>query len=558
VCAPGGDREVPYRPTGRPGSAGGNAAVEIMKNNDNKNIILTGFMATGKTSVGRTLASQIGYDFVDTDQMIESKIGMTIAEFFREKGEAAFRTMEADLARELADKSGMVIATGGRFMLDGDNAAVLGKSGRVFCLVATPEEILKRAESDHHVRPLLQVPNPLEHIVELLQQRKKGYGQFPQFATSEKNPETVAQDLVEIIAGGPDVRLPIAAHSDRYEFIVGGGLLPFISQLAGIDGPIAIITDDTVGPLYAQSCGSVDVVITISPGRQNKTLATAQSIYEQLLEADFDRSGTVIALGGTVISELAGFIAATYMRGVDCVQCPTSLLAMVDTSIGGKTGIDLPNAKNLVGTFKQPKTVIADIATLQSLSPRAFASGMAEVIKHSLIADSDLLQKIESGSWIQTSGKIGQQASELQTLVAQAIQVKINIVQEDPYDQGRRAVLNFGHTFANAIEGLSHHSVNHGEAVAMGMVAATNLSVKLGYCTEELQERVESVLVSSGLPTRIPNDLDPNQLLQAMGSDKKKKDGRLRYVLLKDVGDVFVTDQVHEDAVLDTFAALKS
>ena len=179
-----------------------------MKNNDNKNIILTGFMATGKTSVGRTLASQIGYDFVDTDQLIESKIGMTIAEFFQEKGEAAFRKMEADLARELADKSGMVIATGGRFMLDGDNAAVLGKSGRVFCLVATPEEILKRAESDHHVRPLLQVPNPLEHIVELLQQRKKGYGQFPQFSTSGKSPEAIAEDIAEIMAGEPTRRSP--------------------------------------------------------------------------------------------------------------------------------------------------------------------------------------------------------------------------------------------------------------------------------------------------------------------------------------------------------------
>lgn len=528
-----------------------------MQNDDSKNIILTGFMATGKTTVGRTLASQLGYDFVDTDQLIESKIGMTIAEFFKVKGENAFRKMEADLARELADKNGLVIATGGRFMLDGDNAAVLGKTGRVFCLVATPEEILERAESDSHVRPLLLVPNPLEHIIELLQQRKQGYGQFPQFATSEKRPETVAEDLVGIIAGGPDVRLPIAAPSDRYEFIVGGGLLPFVSQLAGIDGPIAIITDETVEPLYAKSCGSVDVVVTIPPGRQNKTLLTAQSIYEQLLEADFDRSGTIIALGGTVISELAGFIAATYMRGVDCVQCPTSLLAMVDTSIGGKTGVDLPQGKNLIGAFKQPKTVIADVATLQSLPPRAFASGMAEVIKHSLIADSDLLQKIESGNWIQSAGEMPL-ASELQALVAQAIQVKINIVQEDPYDKGRRAVLNFGHTFANAIERLSHHSVSHGEAVAMGMVVATNLSAKLGYCPEELQERIESVLISSGLPTRIPAGLVPKQLLQAMRSDKKKKAGKLHYVLLKDIGDVFVTDQVPEDAVLETFAALKS
>lgn len=522
-----------------------------------KNIILTGFMATGKTSVGRTLASRIGYDFVDTDQLIESRIGMTIAEYFQVKGEAAFRKIESDLARELADKSGLVISTGGRFMLDGDNAATLSKSGRVFCLVATPEEILKRAEGDGHVRPLLQVPNPLEHIVELLQQRKQGYGQFPQFVTSEKSPENVAEYLAGFIAGGPDVRLAITAPSDRYEFIVGGGFLPFLSQLAGIDGPTAVITDESVGPLYAHSCGSVDVVITVPPGRQNKTLATAQSIYEQLIDADFDRSGTIIALGGTVISELAGFIAATYMRGVDLVQCPTSLLAMVDTSIGGKTGVDLPQGKNLIGAFKQPKTVIADVATLQSLSSRAFASGMAEAIKHSLIADSDLLQKIESGSWLQSAGEI-QQASELQALVAQAIQVKINIVQEDPYDQGRRAVLNFGHTFANAIEKLSRHSISHGEAVAMGIVAATRLSTQLGYCPKGLRERIEAVLLSSGLPTRIPAGLDPKQLLKAMGSDKKKKAGKLHYVLLKNIGDVFVTDRVPEDAVLNTLAVLRS
>ena len=158
-------------------------------------------MATGKTSVGKTLADQLGYEFVDTDQIIESRIGMTIAEFFQEKGEAAFRKMESELARELAEKSGHVIATGGRFMLDPDNARALVKTGRVFCLVATPEEILARAESDSHVRPLLQVPDPLEHIMELLQKRKKGYGRFPQFVTSEKSSDAVAADILRIITG---------------------------------------------------------------------------------------------------------------------------------------------------------------------------------------------------------------------------------------------------------------------------------------------------------------------------------------------------------------------
>jgi 3-dehydroquinate synthase len=444
-------------------------------------------------------------------------------------------------------------------MLDPANAAALSKTGRVFCLVATPEEILQRVSNDGSVRPLLQVPNPLEHIVELMQQREKGYKRFSQLETSAKRPNAIAGELAEFVQGKRDVRLEISAPSIDYEFIVGSGILPFVTHLAKIDGAIAIITDESVAPLYAQSCGVIEpTVIAVPPGRQHKTLATAQLICEQLLDADFDRSGTIIALGGTVISELAGFVAATYMRGVDCVQCPTSLLAMVDTSIGGKTGVDLPQGKNLIGAFKQPKTVIADVATLQSMPARAFASGMAEVIKHSLIADSDLLQKVEAGNWIHATGELQQQASELQALVAQAIQVKINIIQEDPYEKGRRAVLNFGHTFAYAIERLSRHEIRHGEAVAMGMVAASHLSRSLGHCSREVQERVESVLHASGLPTRIPAHLVPEQLIAAMSSDKKKKAGRLRYVLIRDIGDVFVTDQVPEAALLETLTALRS
>ncbi|MGW8313730.1 MAG: 3-dehydroquinate synthase [Desulfuromonadales bacterium] len=523
-----------------------------------ENIILTGFMGTGKTTVGRLMAEQLNYEFIDTDQYIEEQIGCTIAEFFREKGEAAFRQMEADLAQSLAHRTGLVISTGGRMMLDPNNAAALSKTGRVFCLVATPEEILQRVSNDGNVRPLLQVPNPLEHIVELMQQREKGYKRFSQLETSAKLPVAIASDLAEFVQGKRDLRLEISAPSIDYEFIVGSGILPFVTSLAKIDGPVAIITDESVAPLYAQSCGVIDTVIVVPPGRQHKTLATAQSVCEQLLDADFDRSGTIIALGGTVISELAGFVAATYMRGVDCVQCPTSLLAMVDTSIGGKAGVDLPQGKNLIGAFKQPKTVIADVATLQSLPPRAFASGMAEVIKHSLIADSDLLQKIETGNWIRAAGELQQQASELQALVAQAIQVKINIIQEDPYEQGRRAVLNFGHTFANAIERLSRHEVRHGEAVAMGMVAATQLSSALGFCAADLQQRLESVLLASGLPIRIPAALHPEQLFQAMSSDKKKKAGKLRFVLIRGIGDVFVTDQIPEHAILTSLSALRS
>jgi shikimate kinase/3-dehydroquinate synthase len=520
------------------------------------NIILTGFMATGKTTVGRLLADHLGYAFVDTDQLIEARCGRSIAELFRERGEAAFRALEADIARELGARDGLVVSTGGRLMLDPDNAAALSRNGRVFCLVATPEEIMDRVTLDtRHKRPLLEVPNPMERIVELLGARKDQYGRFPQLLTSDKTAEEVTTYLSGILEAAPDLRVPITASSQRYEYIVGAGILPFMAQLANLKGPVAVITDTQVAPLYAASCGDVDVVVTVPPGGQHKTLAMVQRVFGELVAGGFDRRGAIVALGGAVISELAGFVAATFMRGVDCVQCPTSLLAMVDTSIGGKTGIDLPEGKNLMGVFKQPKAVLADVATLQSLPVREFACGMAEVIKHSLIADRDLLAKVEKGRWRREPGLFHANLPELRELVAQAIQIKIRIVQEDPFETGRRKLLNLGHTFAHALEPVSGYRLRHGEAVAIGLAAAARLSARLGCCAPELPLRIEALLTAVGLPTRIPADLDRRALLRVMGSDKKRTAGQLRFVLLRDIGDVFLSEDVPADVLEETLAA---
>jgi len=319
---------------------------------------------------------------------------------------------------------------------------------------------------------------------------------------------------------------------------------------------VAVITDTNIGPRYAKSCGPVEVVIEVPPGQRHKTLATVQRISEQLVDQGFDRSGTIIGLGGSVISGLAGFVAATYMRGVDLVHCPTSLLAMIDTSIGGKAGINLPQGKNLLGAFKQPKAVIADVATLQSLSPQDFSYGMAEVIKHGLIGGGELYEKIKAGSWNWETWPQQPSPAVLQDLVAQAIQVKIQIVQEDPFEAGRRAVLNLGHTFAHAIEHASDHTLSHGEAVAMGLVAAANLSARQGHCATDLQETVETVLGDAGLPSRIPASVSPDDILNAMQRDKKRRGERLHMVLLKDIGDVFVADGVSRSAIRETLSEL--
>jgi 3-dehydroquinate synthase len=326
--------------------------------------------------------------------------------------------------------------------------------------------------------------------------------------------------------------------------------------LTGVQEKIVILTDQEVKSLYGPSCASIGHIIEIPSGRQHKTLTTVQFVYDQLLDNGFDRSGTIISLGGNAVGDIAGYVAATYMRGVNFIQCPTSLIAMVDTSVGGKAGIDLPQGKNLIGVYKQPAKVIADVATLQTLPQPDFVSGMAEVIKHGLIAESSLLEQVEQEYWAKNWDRSPSYIGELQRLVAQAIQVKINIVQADPFEQGQRSILNLGHTFAYAIEQVSKNTYRHGEAVGMGLIAAANLSARLGYCNISLQNRIEAILESVNLPTRIPSHIRPDALLQAMQSDKKKRAGKLRFILLRGIGQAFVSDEVSNVEVLGTLSEL--
>jgi 3-dehydroquinate synthetase len=231
-------------------------------------------------------------------------------------------------------------------------------------------------------------------------------------------------------------------------------------------------------------------------------------------------------------------------------------MSMVDTSVGGKTSIDLPEGKNIIGIYKQPTMVIADVATLQTLPHLDFASGMAEMVKYGLIVESDLLEQIEHGQWASSWARSPSSMSELQSLVARGIQIKINMVEADPFEHGVRSILNLGHTFAYAIEQLGNNTFRHGEAVSIGLVAAANLSARLGYCSESLQKRVEVALNNIGLPTRIPQHLKADALLQAMHRDKKRQAGRLRLILLSGIGHAFVSDDVSNKDILDTISAL--
>lgn len=526
------------------------------------NIILTGFMGTGKSTTGRLLAGALGLGFVDTDEVIETRAGRTIAAIFHEEGETRFRDRERELAAELAGQRGLVIATGGRLMLDPVNAAALGQTGPVFCLTAPVEEIVRRAAAGEGQRPLLAGPDPEARIRVLLAERAPFYARFRPIDTGGKHAGAVAEEIIGLIRAGLRERLTVRYPGGSYDIITGEDVLPEAVQLAGLSAPVAVITDDQVGPLHAHHIGKPEAaglagepaIVTIPAGEQHKHLDTVRTIYDQLLAAGIDRSGAVLALGGGVVGDVAGFAAATFMRGIDFALCPTSLLAMVDASIGGKTGVDLPQGKNLVGAFKQPQAVLADINTLATLPRAEFTAGLAEVAKHGLIADPVLWRRLMIEDWAIDPWQLEADRllrATLQSLVVQAIRVKRDVVEEDPFERGRRAVLNLGHTFGHAVEQVSGYTIRHGEAVAMGLAAAAHLSARLGECSPELPGTIEQVLIRLGLPARIPDNLNPAALYAAMGSDKKKKAGQLRFVLLHDLGDVFVRGDVPETVVLE-------
>ena len=279
-------------------------------------------------------------------------------------------------------------------------------------------------------------------------------------------------------------------------------------------------------------------------GEEHKTLATVSSLYDQFIAAKLDRKSPVISLGGGVIGDMAGFAAATYLRGVPYVQIPTSLLSMVDASVGGKVGVDLPQGKNLVGAFKQPQVVIIDTEVLETLPAAEFRSGMAEVVKHGLIAQSDLFEQLENEG-----------PANLTQLVADAVQVKVKIVEEDPYEEGRRALLNLGHTFGHAIEQASEYAIRHGEAVAIGMVAAMRMAVNLGRCDTALAERTEKLLERLGLPT-FASDLNLEQVLAIMGTDKKRAGKKLRFIIAQGLGDVVIIDDPGSEYVRRALASV--
>jgi len=522
---------------------------------DGDNLTLTGFMGTGKTAVGQEIARRLGRKFVDMDALIEAREGMAVAQIFCRRGGAHFRRLEAVLCHELAARPKLVIATGGGALIPDENREVLSASGSVVCLTASADEIARRLEAVED-RPLLDAPDRQARIAALLAERAEAYRRISlQVDTTGLTVAQVADRVLAVAEAPRATAIPVRCPSGEYAVHLGRGLLAQVGRLLrarGLSGQVALVTNSTVGELYAAAAvesldkaGFQATTFAMPDGEAYKTLETTRALYDHFIEARLDRNGAVLALGGGVVGDVAGFAAATYLRGVSLVQAPTTLLAMVDASVGGKVAVDHPRGKNLIGDFKQPELVVVDPNLLVTLPERELGLGLAEVIKAGIIGDPTLFAHIE------TYGH-----APLPWLIERAIRVKVAVVEEDPYERGRRAALNLGHTFGHALELLSDYALPHGAGVSVGMVAAARLSARLGQCDPALADRVAGALDRFDLPTTYRGHT-PEQIWQAMATDKKRRGKRLRFVLPRAVGDVFVTDEVEQADVLAVMAGLR-
>lgn len=353
--------------------------------------------------------------------------------------------------------------------------------------------------------------------------------------------------MPSLTEGNPSTISLRLAHDD-YTVRVGSRLLPRIAEWisqAGVKARrAAIVTDSNVGPLYAdavasslKSAGIDPVLVTVPAGEASKSMECLTTVCREMLQAGLDRKSFLVALGGGVVGDLAGFAASIFQRGIPCVQIPTTIVSQVDSSVGGKTGVNTPEGKNLLGAFHQPRLVLADTDTLGSLPDREFNEGFAEIIKHAAIRDASLLDLVEDRASIR---------DHLIPLVARNVAIKAAIVEEDERETtGTRALLNFGHTLGHGIEAAGGYGrFLHGEAISLGLVAATRLSVAKSGLSPAEGDRIIAALRAYGLPTTLPSDVSDESILKAMGRDKKFEAGQIRFVLLRSLGDAYLSSEV--------------
>ncbi len=504
-------------------------------------LVFIGFMGAGK-STALAAARSTGLPTTEIDDLIEEEIGAPIGEFFEQYGEAEFRRREAGVVLPLLERAegGAIALGGGSVLVEGVPEAL--RRHLVVWLQVDVEEAWRRVQGSE--RPLARDRTAFEA---LLPAREPLYEQLADAILPPADrgmAERAMPALLAMLDELPDTtRMAWAAsESGDYPVFIGQGLLA--SGYWPLKSRRFCVSDKTVAPLYGGRLQPLAGSVEVEPGEAAKSLGEAEHVLRELAGLGMTRDDHLVALGGGVVGDLGGFCAATYQRGVPVVQVPTTLLAQVDSAIGGKTGVDLPEAKNYVGAFHLPAAVLSDTTTLSSLPEQELAAGWAEVIKTGLLAGGPL--------WERVSNVQRPDAAELAALVFGCARFKVEVVAADERDCGRRAILNLGHTVGHAIEAATGYDrYRHGEAIGLGLLAALRLSD-----AKQLRAQVAAMLTRAGLPTRIDSATSPEAIVEALGRDKKRDAEGVRFVLLSRPGEPREGQLLEADRVREAIVEL--
>ena len=525
----------------------------------NKNIVfLTGFSGTGKTTVGRKVAQLLQWRFLDIDEEISIDTGQSVSQIFSNLGESTFRNLEHKKLLEIIAEGNLIISTGGGILTDSRNPAVMAESGTIICLESRVDTIAKRLNCDisSEIRPMLNDDLSTDAILTLKGSRQHLYSKADWTIHTDKlDQKTVAEEVVRAIylldqsqdtgilgIAPEELSSVVDAKNGKYPIWVAKGNLgqAGIRLKQAINPSVAYVITDQGASIYArevqksmESSGIESHSFTMEPGEDHKKLSTVELIYKWLSERKAERNHAIVAVGGGVVGDLAGYVAATYLRGMPVVHVPTTLLSMMDSSIGGKTGVDLAQGKNLVGSFHQPQFVLVDTNTLQTLPKRILSEGWAEGLKHGLALDKSLLESFENNA----SALKNLDLDITTKLIKHSISIKAQVVTGDEFEKlGRRILLNYGHTIGHAIESMTNYSLYlHGEAVSIGMMAAAHISVAKNLLSNDDLMRQETLLKTFNLPTQHQN-LSIDKIKNRILSDKKVNRGKINWVLLKGIG----------------------
>jgi shikimate kinase/3-dehydroquinate synthase len=515
-------------------------------------LVIVGFMCAGKSRLGRLAAERLGWPLTDSDKVLEERLGEPVASFFDREGEQAFREREQQVVLELLDAPGPAVIPLGGGAVESEAIRAALRAHDVVHVEVAFDVAWNRAQNHHAERPLAR---DRERFARLHAARRPLYESVAGAVLADHADKTPA--FVDALRR-QDGNARMVWSAQGYPVWVGAGVLDAAGRLLGDRGRRFVIADERVLELHGGWLSGSEAAATLAvpSGERHKTLAEAERLLRELARAGMQRSDTIVALGGGVVGDLAGFCAATYQRGVALAHVPTTLVAQVDSAYGGKTGVDLPEGKNYVGAFHQPCAVVTDPAVLATLPGEELSAGFAEVVKTALIAGGTLWDDVRALPPLRDVVE-----TDLETLarvVEACARTKLSVVAQDERDTGFRAALNLGHTFAHALESATGYDRwRHGEAVALGLLVALRASERTAGLDPAVREDVARLLARQGLPHSFDGP-SSSKLLEHMDRDKKRRGTHRNLVLLRSPGDVAIESEAEENVLVEAIEELRA